>query len=170
MYVRGFSDCVRGFSGSHQPDSLQTGPSLPAHKTQGYIWIWAASQEKKSSPDSVESIFQCKYQAPQHGHIWLKGPFGVMLTWANSICSGETSRMRRLAWTLCFRICYKGSFPLMRLISAVRVTPEHPFSYGPTHLNTTIEECLKCTSILYLGMPIMSTAVYSNSFTDWQIM
>ena len=52
--------------------------------------------------------------------LWLKFTLGLPLTWANSTDSGETARMRRLAWIFAVRICYNSSFPMMRLICARR--------------------------------------------------
>ena len=52
--------------------------------------------------------------------LWLKFPLGLPLTWANSIGSGETARMHRLAWTSAVRICFNGSFPMTRLIKFLK--------------------------------------------------
>ena len=43
--------------------------------------------------------------------VWQKFPHGLLLAWANYIGSGETARMRRLAWTFAVPICYNGCFP-----------------------------------------------------------
>ena len=48
--------------------------------------------------------------------LWLKFTLGLPLTRANSIGFGEEERVRRLARTCAVRICYNGSFPMMRLI------------------------------------------------------
>ena len=44
----------------------------------------------------------------------LKVPLGSLLVWASSEGSGETARMRRLAWTLAARIGDKYQIRLMR--------------------------------------------------------
>ena len=44
----------------------------------------------------------------------LKVPLDSLLVWASSEGSGETARMRRLAWTFAARICYKYQIRLTR--------------------------------------------------------
>ena len=48
----------------------------------------------------------------------LKVPLDSLLVWASSEGSGETARMRRLAWTFAARICYKYQIRLTRSIYA----------------------------------------------------
>ena len=50
----------------------------------------------------------------------LKVPLDSLLVWANSEGSGETVRMRRLAWTFAARICDKYQIRLTRSIWCVR--------------------------------------------------
>ena len=62
----------------------------------------------------MESIFQCAFRAPLRDHtsssLAKDFALGLLLTWANSIGSGEPARTRRLAWTFAIPLCYNGSF------------------------------------------------------------
>ena len=73
---------------------------------QFYV-IWAASSEFVSSSIPSWQILTAHAQ-PLRGArdlaFCLKVPLDLMLLWASSGGSGETARMRRLAWTFAARI------------------------------------------------------------------
>ena len=81
--------------------------------------IWAASSEFVSSSIPSWQILTAHAQ-PFRGArdlaFCLKVPLDSLLVWASSGGSGETARMRRLAWTFAARIGYKYQIPLMRVI------------------------------------------------------
>ena len=58
---------------------------------------------------SSESIFQCACPV-----LWLKYSLGLSPYWAKNIDSGESARMRSLAWIFVVRICNSNLFPLTR--------------------------------------------------------
>ena len=75
------------------------------------IWTVAIECSLRSSEQTEYRTFQAVDQ-----HL-IKLNVSLPLTWANSIGSGETARMRWLAWTIALRICYNVFFFLMtRLI------------------------------------------------------
>ena len=68
---------------------------------------------------SIMTNFNCACPAIQWGRglaFYLKVPFDSLLVWASSEGSGETARMRRLAWTFAARIGYKYQIRLTRSI------------------------------------------------------
>ena len=81
--------------------------------------IWAASSEFVSSSILSWQILAAHAQ-PFRGArdlaFCLKVPFDSILVWASSGGSGETARMRRLAWTFAARICDKYQIRLTRPI------------------------------------------------------
>ena len=78
---------------------------------QNQVFSWCGSY--KLSPvkqmcvfeHSVMTNFNCSCPAIQRGQEsgFLKVPLGSLLVWASSGGSGETARMRRLAWTFAAR-------------------------------------------------------------------
>ena len=67
---------------------------------------------------SVGSVIQGAFPAPLSGHMF--GSLAEVSSWftayeTNTIDSGETSRMRRLAWTIAVHKCYNGSFSTTQL-------------------------------------------------------
>ena len=83
-----------------------------AHKTVR----WAASSQFVSSSIPSWQILTAHAQ-PFRGArdlaFCLKVPLDSLLIWASSEGSGETARMRRLAWTFAARIGYKYQIRLM---------------------------------------------------------
>ena len=81
--------------------------------------IWAASSEFVSSSIPSWQILTAHAQ-PFRGArdlaFCLKVPLDSLLIWASSEGSGETARMRRLAWTFAARIGYKYQIRLTRSI------------------------------------------------------
>ena len=81
--------------------------------------IWAPSSEFVSSSIPSWQILTAHAQ-PFRGArelaFCLKGPLDSLLIWASSEGSGETARMRRLAWTFAARIGDKYQIPLTRSI------------------------------------------------------
>ena len=81
--------------------------------------IWAPSSEFVSS--SIPSWQILTVHAPPFKEardlaFCLKVPLDSLLVWASSWGSGETARMRRLAWTFAARICDKYQIHLTRSI------------------------------------------------------
>ena len=78
---------------------------------------WAASSEFVSSSIPSWQILTAHAQ-PFRGArdlaFCLKVPLDSLLVWASSDGSGETARMRRLAWTFAARICDKYQIRLPR--------------------------------------------------------
>ena len=83
------------------------------------IVIWAPSSEFVSSSIPSRQILTAHAQ-PFRGArdlaFCLKVPLDSLLVWASSEGSGETARMRRLAWTFAARIGYKYQIRLTRSI------------------------------------------------------
>ena len=83
------------------------------------IEIWAPSSEFVSSSIPSWQILTAHAQ-PFSGArdlaFCLKVPLDYLLIWASSEGSGETARMRRLAWTFAARIGYKYQIRLTRSI------------------------------------------------------
>ena len=81
--------------------------------------IWAPSSEFVSSSIPSWQILTAHAQ-PFRGArdlaFCLKVPLDSLLVWASSEGSGETARMRRLAWTFAARICDKYQIRLTRSI------------------------------------------------------
>ena len=81
------------------------------------IQMWAPSSEFVSSSIPSGQILTTHAQ-PFRGAMdlafCLKVPFDSLLVWASSEGSGETARMRRLAWTFAARIGYKYQIRLTR--------------------------------------------------------
>ena len=81
--------------------------------------IWAPSSEFVSSSIPSWQILTAHAQ-PFRGArdlaFWLKIPLDSLLVWASSGGSGETARMRRLAWTFAARIGNKYQIRLTRSI------------------------------------------------------
>ena len=86
------------------------------------MMIWAASSQFVSSSIPSWQILTAHAQ-PFRGArdlvFCLKVPLDSLLVWASSGGSGETARMRRLAWTFAARICYKYQIRLTRSISCI---------------------------------------------------
>ena len=69
--------------------------------------IWAPSSEFVSSSIPSWQILTAHalpFRGARDLAFWLKVPLDSLLVWASSGCSGETARMRRLAWTFAARI------------------------------------------------------------------
>ena len=83
------------------------------------LMIWAPSSEFVSSSIPSWQILTAHAQ-PFRGArdlaFCLKVPLDSLLIWASSEGSGETARMRRLAWTFAARIGYKYQIRLTRSI------------------------------------------------------
>ena len=86
-----------------------------------YCYIWAPSSEFVSSSIPSWQILTAHAQ-PFRGTsdlgFCLKVPLYSLLVWASSGGSGETARMRRLAWTFAARNCDKYQIRLTRSISS----------------------------------------------------
>ena len=84
--------------------------------------IWASSSEFVSSSIPAWQISTAHAQ-PFRGAMdlafCLKVPLDSLLVWASSEGSGETARMRKLAWTFAARICDKYQIRLTRSILLV---------------------------------------------------
>ena len=96
---------------------------------------WAPSSEFVSSSIPSWQILTAHAQ-PFRGArdlaFCLKVPFYSLLVWASSEGSGETARMRRLAWTFAARIGYKYQIRLTRskcLICYSELFIVHGFSF-----------------------------------------
>ena len=87
------------------------------HKLWPLISNWAPSSEFVSSSIPSWQILTAHAQ-PFRGArdlaFCLKVPLDSLLLFASSEGSGETARMRRLAWTFAARICYKYQIRLTR--------------------------------------------------------
>ena len=81
--------------------------------------IWAASSEFVSSsiPSwQISTAHAQPFRGARDLAFYLKVPLDSLLIWASSEGSGETARMRRLAWTFAARIGYKYQIRLTRSI------------------------------------------------------
>ena len=88
------------------------------NKTWPFI-IWAASSEFVSSSIPSSQILTAHAQPFKGARdlpFCLKVPLDSLLVWASSGGSGETARMRRLAWTFAARIGDKHQIRLTRFI------------------------------------------------------
>ena len=89
---------------------------------------WAPSSEFVSSSIPSWQILTAHVQ-PFRGArdlvFCLKVPLDSLLVWASSEGSGETARMRRLAWTFAARICDKYQIRLTRSKSTCLILPSH---------------------------------------------
>ena len=84
-----------------------------------YFQIWAASSEFVSSSIPSWQILTAHAQQFRRARdlvFCLKVPLASLLVWASSEGSGETARMRRLAWTFAARIGDKYQIRLTRSI------------------------------------------------------
>ena len=99
-----------------------------------YAFIWAPSSEFVSSSIPSWQILTAHVQ-PFRGArdlaFCLKVPLDSLLIWASSEGSGETARMRRLAWTFAARIGYKYQNRLTRSNYNVIHTRYHKSSASP---------------------------------------
>ena len=90
--------------------------------------IWAPSSEFVSSSIPSWQIVTAHAQ-PFRGArdlvFCLKVPLDSLLVWASSGGSGETARMRRLAWTFAARICDKYQIRLTRSILFLKLMHTH---------------------------------------------
>ena len=91
---------------------------LTWNKTIGYgSFNWAPSSEFVSSSIPSWQILTAHAQSFRGARdlaFCLKVSLESLLVWASSGGSGETARMRRLAWTFAARICYKYQIRLTR--------------------------------------------------------
>ena len=72
---------------------------------------------------SVMTNFNCVCPAIQRGQVFcLKVPLDSLLVWASSEGSGETARMRRLAWTFAARIGDKYQICLTQSICGMNTS------------------------------------------------
>ena len=103
---------------------LRCGPKLITHIIWAISTIWAASSEFVSSSIPSWQILTAHAQ-PFRGArdlaFCLQVPHDALLVWASSGGSGETARMRRLAWTFAARIGDKYQIRLTRPICSVYV-------------------------------------------------
>ena len=79
--------------------------------------IWAASSDFLSSSIPSWQTLTAHAQPFREARdlaFCLKVPLDSLLVWASSEGSGETARMRRLAWTFAARIGYKYQIRLTR--------------------------------------------------------
>ena len=87
--------------------------------SSSHLHIWAPPSEFVSSSIPSWQILTAHAQ-PLRGArdlaFCLKVPLDSLLVWASSEGSGETARMRRLAWTFAARIGYKYQIRLTRSI------------------------------------------------------
>ena len=94
--------------------------------------IWAPSSEFVSSSIPSWQILTAHAQ-PFRGArdlaLFLKVPLDSLLVWASSGGSGETARMRRLAWTFAARIGNKYQIRLTRSIYTDLLTLRYVKSY-----------------------------------------
>ena len=85
-----------------------------------HIWAntnWAASSEFVSSsiPSwQISTAHAQPFRGARDLAFCLKVPFDLLLVWASSGGSGETARMRRLAWTFAARMGDKYQIRLTR--------------------------------------------------------
>ena len=98
------------------------GPQFPCLARKQNPWIgticsWAASSEFVSSSIPLWQILTAHakpFRGARDLAFCLKVPLDSLLVWASSGGSGETARMRRLAWTVTARIADKYQIRLTR--------------------------------------------------------
>ena len=110
---------------SHTCDKFQRGVEEILLSFQGDLWkmyrIWAPSSEFVSSSIPSLQILTAHAQPFREARdlaFCLKVSLDSLLVWANSRSSGETARMRRLAWIFAARIGDKYQIRLTRSISS----------------------------------------------------
>ena len=116
-------------------------------KFDTYTIIWALSSEFVSSSIPSWQTLTAHAQ-PFRGArdlaFCLKVPLDSLLVWASSEGSGETARIRRLAWTFAARTGYKYQIRLTRSICAVKVVSFSTLlSFGLFWLFRTLVESLE---------------------------
>ena len=115
------------------------------------IYRWAASSEFVSSSIPSWQILTAHAQ-PFWGArdlaFCLKVPLDSLLVWASSGGSGETARMRRLAWTIAARIGDKYQIHLTRSRCKVK---DKQWSVQPV-----------CLFVLRLNVPVNNFSVMSG--------
>ena len=94
--------------------------------------IWAPSSEFVSSsiPSwQISTAHAQPFRGARDLAFCLKVPLDSLLVWASSEGSGETARMRRLAWTFAARIGDKYQIRLTRSIYKTNLVRTKSFSY-----------------------------------------
>ena len=84
-----------------------------------FYTIWAPSSEFVSSSIlswQILTVHAQSFRGARDLAFCLKVSLESLLVWASSGGSGETARMRRLAWTFAARICYKYQIRLTQSI------------------------------------------------------
>ena len=118
--------------------------------------IWAPPSEFVSSSIPSWQILTAHAQTFRGDRdlvFWLKVPLDSLLVWASSEGSGETARMRRLAWTFAARIGYKYQIRLTRsiwyFINAIsHMAHEHIYNWHHTMIcRIAIWMCLTWASL-----------------------
>ena len=147
---------------------------LLSWRLENIMFICAPSSEFVSSsiPSwQVLTAHALPFRGARDLAFCLKVPLDSLLVWARSEGSGETARMRRLAWTFAARICdkyqirltrsiYSGLKPLETLYSHEFCLPEeYPFWYWH---NFQIIHKLIC--IVYIVVKNYSTCSLLQSF------
>ena len=93
-----------------------------------YNTIWAPSSEFVSSsiPSwQISTVHAQTFRGARDLAFCLKVRLDSLFVWASSKGSGETARMRRLAWTFAARIGYKYQIRLTRSICDFLIEPAH---------------------------------------------
>ena len=94
--------------------------SCGIHKNVISIWVPSSEFVSSSIPSwQILTAHAQPFRGARDLAFCLKVPLDSLLVWASSEGSGETARMRRLAWTFAARICYKYQIHLTRSISWV---------------------------------------------------
>ena len=112
----GMLEDTNSLDGAHISISVLL-PVLGFHFFQRQIINWAASSEFVSSSIPSWQILTAHAQPFRRARnlaFCLKVPLDSLLVWASSEGSGETARMRRLAWTFAARIGDKYQIRLTR--------------------------------------------------------
>ena len=89
--------------------------SQAKHRHSETIWVPSSEFVSSSIPSwQILTAHAQPFREARDLAFWLKVPLDSFLVWASSGGSGETARMRRLAWTFAARICDKYQIRLTR--------------------------------------------------------
>ena len=103
--------------------------------------IWAAPSEFVSSSIPSWQILTAHAQPLRRARdlaFCLKVPLDSLLVWASSGGSGETARMRRLAWTFAARIGDKYQIRLARPIWTDQIKTYYGFGFTQCDIKVTL--------------------------------
>ena len=108
--------CVNQFT-SYSKSTLNVWCAVVSRTMHHYIWAPSSEFVSSSIPSwQIVTAHAQPFRGARDLAFCLKVPLDSLLVWASSGGSGETARMRRLAWTFAARIGDKNQIRLARPI------------------------------------------------------